>query len=174
MAANEKRGISCSGKIIYTVFFLTVATIFVGALFPWGTGGLRTMSPFAGMISNARQLGLGCALYAHEHRGEFPQKLADLAPEYLPDYKRLMFRMPPDEHFWTRYFSLLGIKPEMLPPLEWNYYGDDVSLAKDGILISSPAAYEGKRIVVFADQDSDVMPEAEFQERMAKQRVRGK
>jgi hypothetical protein len=48
-------------------------------------GDVKDRSKAAKCLSNAKQIGTGCKLYAMDHKGAFPNDLNELVPDYLPD-----------------------------------------------------------------------------------------
>ena len=82
-------------------------------------------------LSNAKQIGTACRLYAVDKNGAFPKTLDELVPEYLPD--RELFVCPFDKS---------------RDPMGYEYYGGKDTDPADNVLLVSKALSEGKRRVV--------------------------
>ena len=85
-------------------------------------------------LSNAKQIGTACKIYATDNDGKFPAKLEDLVPDYLPDASILACQYP--------YPS---------KPSAYEYFGGSEKDDAKKILIASPAV-EGKgRVFIYVD-----------------------
>ncbi len=85
-------------------------------------------------LSNAKQIGTACLLYAMDHKEAFPQKLDELIPEYLPDR--------------TLFTSTLS----QGEPMAYEYFGGSTKdPANKVLLISKFKDRRGKRIMIFVD-----------------------
>ena len=67
----------------YIFTFLLVAS-FVGMI-ALSVGAMRESARSTNSLSNAKQIVMGCKLYARDHGGEFPASLDELIPQYLHD-----------------------------------------------------------------------------------------
>jgi Domain of unknown function (DUF4190)/GYF domain 2 len=119
--------------------FIPVIAILAGIALPVfaevQTRGLETRS-----LSNAKQIGLGCKLYAQDNRGAFPQTLEELVPDYLPT--RDVFICP-----------LSG--PSV--PIGYEYYGGKETDPAEQVLLASKALSKGKRrVIVHVDLSGEI------------------
>jgi Domain of unknown function (DUF4190) len=85
-------------------------------------------------LSNAKQIGIACKIYAVDNDGKFPAKLEELIPDYLPDA------------------SILACQyPDPAKPVAYDYFGGTEKDDPKKILLASPAV-EGKgRVIVYVD-----------------------
>ena len=90
-------------------------------------------------LSQLKQVGTACQIYALDNNGKFPAKLDELVPKYLPDA------------------SLLGCPyPDPKNPVPYDYFGGSTADAPKTILAASPAV-EGKgRIFLYVDGSAEV------------------
>ena len=85
-------------------------------------------------LSQIKQVGTACKIYATDNDGKFPAKLEDLIPDYLPDASALACPYPDPKH-----------------PVSFEYYGGSEKDDPKKILIASPAV-EGKgRVFLHVD-----------------------
>lgn len=100
-------------------------------------GGVKERSKVTKCLSNAKQIGTGCKLYAMDHKGAFPNDLNELIPDYLPD--RGVFSSP------------LAPKPGQL---DYEYFGagvKDTDPAAKVLLRGKYTNEDGERSVVRVD-----------------------
>ena len=93
-------------------------------------------------LSNARQIALGCKLYASDNNGKFPDKLADLIPTYIQDEKLFV--------------SPLSEKKEAMGYDYSGKGGTDSDAPKKVLLTSKDLTPDGKRIVVYFDGSGEL------------------
>lgn len=101
------------------------------------TAGGAKNSKATRCLSNAKQIGTACKLYAMDHRGAFPNDLNELIPDYLPDRK--VFSSP------------LAPKPEQL---DYEYFGAGLKETDSAAKILLRGRYtteDGERSVVRVD-----------------------
>ncbi|MEA3209116.1 MAG: hypothetical protein QOE70_2173 [Chthoniobacter sp.] len=92
-------------------------------------------------LSNAKQIGLGCKLYAQDNNGKFPPSIEALVPDYLPDRSVFISPFAPNEPIGYAYTSGLT---EASPP--------------DTVLVEDKFAAQGRvRIVVRVDTSGQVI-----------------
>jgi hypothetical protein len=85
-------------------------------------------------LSDIKQVGTACKIYAADHDGRFPPKLEDLIPDYLPDAGLLACTYPDPKN-----------------PVAFEYFGGSEKDDPKKILIASPAI-EGKgRVFLYVD-----------------------
>ena len=85
-------------------------------------------------LSNAKQIGTGCKIYATDNDGKFPPKLEDLVPDYLPDASILACPYPDPKN-----------------PVAYEYFGGSEKDDAKKILLASPVR-EGKgRVIIYVD-----------------------
>ena len=103
----------------------------------------------ASCLSNLKQIGLACHMYAADNKGKFPPKLDDLVPNYLP--QRRVFHCPsaPGSDTTLSYSYVAGLTDR----------DTDKALAYD-----AQAHADGTRNVLFADGHVQPLPEVAFQE----------
>lgn len=102
--------------------------------------------------SNVRQLALSLRLYAADHDGRYPPTLRDLSPDYLPDPRLLECPLP-----------ALDASPRAdgQPASWWLYRGGTDTDAGDKMVLVSPyTTRDGKRIVVYNDGRTELVPAA--------------
>ena len=118
-----------------TTLLLLISTIAVlaGMALPV-FGEVKDRGDLTKALSNAKQIGIACRIYATDNDGKFPPKLEDLVPDYLPD----------DSILACQY-------PYPAKPTAYEYFGGSEKDDPKKILISSPAV-EGKgRVFVYVD-----------------------
>lgn len=93
-------------------------------------------------LSNARQIGTACKLYAADNNGKFPQNLAALVPDYLPD--ATIFASP--------------FAPEAAAGYTYHAGLTEKSPAKTVLLKDKFAGREKLRVVVHVDGSGEVLP----------------
>ncbi|HWB58679.1 MAG TPA: hypothetical protein VG733_04270 [Chthoniobacteraceae bacterium] len=96
-------------------------------------------------LSNAKQIGLACRLYASDNDGKYPPKLEDLIPTYLQD--KNLFVSP-----------LSANKEEM----GFEYLGAGLTDSDDPtkiLLRSKDTTPDGLRVVVFLDSSGKIVPD---------------
>ena len=118
-----------------TTLLLLVSTIamLAGMALPV-FGEVKDRGNLTKALSNAKQIGTACKIYATDNDGKFPPKLEDLVPDYLPDATILACRYP-----------------DPAKPTAYEYFGGSEKDDPKKILISSPAV-EGKgRVFIYVD-----------------------
>lgn len=93
-------------------------------------------------LSNAKQIGIACRLYAADNAGKFPPNLEALVPDYLPDAKIFASPFAPNEPMGYTYTA--GLTDTSRP---------DLDLLEDKF-----SAAEGLRVVVRVDTSGEVIP----------------
>lgn len=93
-------------------------------------------------LSNARQIGIACRLYATDNGGKFPPKLEALVPDYLADTKIFVSPFAPNEAMGYTYTA--GLTDSSQP---------DLDLLEDKFSVN-----EGQRVVVHVDGSGVVLP----------------
>ena len=91
-------------------------------------------------LSHAKQIAMGCKIYALDHNGAFPATLEELFPEFLQD--RSVFICPlsgPSEPMGYLYFG-----------------GKETDPADKPLIVSKSADRRGKRIVVHIDMSGAI------------------
>ena len=85
-------------------------------------------------LSNAKQIGTACKIYAIDNDGKFPAKLDQLIPDYLSDATILACQYP-----------------DPAKPVAYEYFGGTDKDDPKKVLVASPAV-EGKgRVFVYVD-----------------------
>ena len=96
-------------------------------------------------LSNAKQIGTACKIYAIDNDGKFPAKLDELIPDYLPDASILACGYPDPKN-----------------PVAFEYFGGTEKDDPEKILISSPAV-EGKgRVFVHVNGSGEAKTRAQL------------
>jgi hypothetical protein len=91
-------------------------------------------------LSNAKQIGVACRIYAVDNDGKYPPNLAALVPDYLPDTSTFVSPYAPEEKMGYVYHPGLS---DTSPPA--------------AVLIEDKfSEREKRRIVVFADGSGKV------------------
>ena len=121
-----------------TTLLLLVSTIAVlaGMALPV-FGEVKERGNLTKALSNAKQIGTACRIYALDNDGKFPVKLADLVPDYLPDA------------------SILACQyPDPAKPTAYEYFGGTDKDDPNKILISSPAVAGKGRVFIYVGGSS--------------------
>lgn len=93
-------------------------------------------------LSQAKQIVMGCKIYAIDHDGNFPRTLDELVPEIVPS--RDVFICP-----------LTGPSD----PMGYTYFGGKETDPADKVLLVSKAAdRRGKRVVIHVDGSGAIEP----------------
>ncbi len=130
--------------------FLGISGIFVGIillktfLFPATNHHAAEANQMAQM-EKARVVIMACEDYAIDHDGNFPEKLADLSPDYLKDSSALTWRSITGEEMPFRYFP-----------------GASKLSAQNRYVIASPMVEGKKRVVGLVDGTVEAIKEIEF------------
>lgn len=110
-------------------------------------------------LMNLKQVGTAAKLYAMDHQERFPKTLEELVPDYLGDRELLFTR------------AMDGEPPQMVEYFPGYGERDDAGI----VIVASPRPMEGpkgrKRAVIYTDISGVVIPEAQFQEAIQKQRA---
>lgn len=85
-------------------------------------------------MSHAKQIAIGCKLYATEHEDLFPKTLEELVPEFLPDRSVFVCPLSPTEAMGYEYFG-----------------GKDTDPPENVLLVSKAADRRGRRVVIHVD-----------------------
>ncbi|MCE9608796.1 MAG: hypothetical protein K8R23_01075 [Chthoniobacter sp.] len=93
-------------------------------------------------LSNARQIGTACKLYAVDNGGKFPKSLAALVPDYLPDATILASPFAPGVAAGYTYHAGLT----------------DTSPAKTVLIEDKFAGAEKTRVIVRVDGSGEILP----------------
>lgn len=128
-------GMATAGLITgyLTCVLLLTAPVLAGIALPV-FGEVRERGNQTKALSQIKQVGTACRIYAIDHDGKFPAKLEDLIPNYLPDASQLACPYPDPKH-----------------PVPFEYYGGSEKDDPKNILIASPAV-EGKgRVFLYVD-----------------------
>ncbi len=130
-------GMAFAGMLIGYLSFallIPIIAILAGIALPV-FGQVQLKAKQAKSLSQARQIAVGCKIYASDHEGVFPKTLEELVPEILPN--RDVFICP-----------LSG----PAEPMGYIYFGGKETDPDDNILIVSKSEdRRGKRIVVRVD-----------------------
>jgi hypothetical protein len=90
-------------------------------------------------LAQAKQIGTACRIYAVDFKGNYPAKLEDLVPDYLPDPTILQCRYPDPKN-----------------PTPFVYFGGKDTDPSSKVLIASPKVPNKGRIFIFADGSGTV------------------
>lgn len=97
-------------------------------------GEVRERANLTKALSNAKQIGTACRIYAVDNDGKFPPKLDALVPDYLPDAAILACPYP---------------NPKS--PSAFEYFGGNEKDDPQKILLASPEAPGKGRVFVYVD-----------------------
>lgn len=121
------------GYLFSVLFLIAAVAILAGLALPVFAAvqekGLQTKG-----LSQLRQVGVACQIYAIDHDGKFPAKLDDLVPEQLPDAS-----------------LLLCPYPDAKSPKPFEYFGGSKSDPSDQVLAASPAVPNKGRLFLYID-----------------------
>ena len=91
-------------------------------------------------LSQAKQIAIGCRLYAEDHDGAFPKTLEELVPQILPSRDIFICPLsPPGEAMGYIYFG-----------------GKETDPAENVLIVSKSVDRRGKRIVVHVDMSGAI------------------
>lgn len=95
-------------------------------------------------LSNGKQIGTACRIYASEHQGAYPATLEELVPDYYPGGEAFICPFTPTE------------------PMGYIYYPGqhDTDPAENVLLVSKGVSEFGRRVVIHMDGSGYVMPYA--------------
>ena len=85
-------------------------------------------------LSNAKQIAIGCKIYATEHNGAFPKTVEELVPEFLPNPSIFVCPLSPAEPMGYEYFG-----------------GKETDPPENVLLVSKAADRRGRRVVIHVD-----------------------
>jgi hypothetical protein len=104
-------------------------------------GPIRTHFALRDRLHRARSIACACKLYAGEHAGKYPDRLAELIPDYMPDARLLQF------------LSVDGTRP-----LDLECFGGSETDPSDGILLRVAAEQPGGlRVIVRVDMSGAIV-----------------
>lgn len=127
-------GMAIAGLVMGYLFALILGVSFLAGLALPVFGEVRERGNLTKALSNAKQVGTACKIYALDHDGKFPAKLEDLIPDCLPDPSALACTYPDPKN-----------------PVAYEYFGGTEKDDPKKVLIASPAV-EGKgRVFVYVD-----------------------
>ena len=129
-------GMALAGLIIGYLSFaliIPIVAILAGIALPvFGEVQLRAKEMKA--MVNAKQLVMGCKVYAQIHDGSFPKTLEELVPQYLPSRDVFVSPLSPSE------------------PIGYDYFGGkDTDPPENVLLVSKAADRRGRRVVAHVD-----------------------
>lgn len=117
---------------------MVIVSILAGVALPV-FGAVKEKALLTKALSNAKQVGAACKIYALEHDGKFPAKLEDLVPEIIPDASVLLCPYPDPKN-----------------PVPFEYFGGSENDGPQKVLLASPAV-EGKgRVFIYVDGSGKV------------------
>ena len=145
-------GMALAGLITgyLTCVLLVMSPILAGIALPvFGEVKERGMQTKA--LSEAKQVGLACKIFATDHQGKFPAKLEELVPDYLPDA------------------TLLGCKyPDPKNPVPWEYSGGSEKDDPTKVLLASPAVEKKGRVFIYVDGSGVVKSRSKLKQESGK------
>ena len=122
-----------TGYLSVVLLVITVISLLAGIALPV-FGEVRERGNQTKALSNAKQIGTACKIYAAKNDGKFPAKLEDLIPEYLPDAEILACRYPDPKN-----------------PVAFEYFGGSEKDDPQKVLLSSPAVPGKGRVFIYVD-----------------------
>lgn len=135
-------GMAFAGMLIGYLSFalmIPVIAILAGIAVPV-FGAVQVKAKQTKSLSQAKQIAIGCRLYAEDHDGAFPKTLEELVPEILPSRDIFICPLsPPGETMGYIYFG-----------------GKESDPAENVLLVSKSADRRGKRIVVHVDMSGAI------------------
>jgi len=127
-------GLAIGGLVTGYLGLIMIAALALGIALPV-FAAVKEKAQETKCLSEAKQLALGCKLYASDHDGNYPPTLNQLFPEYLTDKKLLECPLTKDQ-----------------PPMGYDYFGGKDTDPSAKVLLSSKATTRThKRIVVTSD-----------------------
>lgn len=112
---------------------ISVISLLAGIALPV-FGEVKERGNLTKALSEAKQIGIACRLYASENEGKFPAKLEDLVPDYLPDPEILACKYPDPKN-----------------PVAFEYFGGTDEDEPKKVLLSSPAVPGKGRVFIYVD-----------------------
>ena len=125
-------GLAIAGLVIGYLSILMIPVL-AGIALPV-FGEVRERGNQTKALSNAKQIGTACKIYATNNEGKFPAKLEDLIPDYLTDAEILACKYPDGKN-----------------PVAFEYFGGSEKDDPKNVLLSSPAVPGKGRVFVYVD-----------------------
>jgi hypothetical protein len=127
-------GFAIAGLITGYFSLLFLAAVLLGMALPI-FAAVQERGQAIKCLSEGKQIGVACKLYAMDHQGNYPPTLNQLIPDYLTDAK--LFECP---------------LRKGQPPLGYQYFGGKDTDPADKVLLSSNATTrDRKRLLVFSN-----------------------
>jgi type II secretory pathway pseudopilin PulG len=127
-------GMAIAGLITGYLSFLMVPLAILASIALPAMGEVSDRRERDNALSNARQIGTACRIYAGDHQGRFPVRLQELVPDYLPDPTILDCRYPDRKN-----------------PVPYDYFGGSENDPPRKVLIASPKVANKGRVFVYVD-----------------------
>lgn len=127
-------GMAIAGLITGYLSFVLVTLSFLAGLALPVFSEVKDRGELTKTLSNAKQIGTACRIYAVDHQGRFPVKLEELVPDYLPDPTILDCRYPDPKN-----------------PVPYVYFGGSENDPPRKVLIASPKVANKGRVFVYVD-----------------------
>ena len=121
------------GLALWGLVLLVILPILAGIAIPV-FGEVKLRGDETRSLSDAKQIGTACILYAVDHQNAFPPKVDDLVPEYVTNRIIFTSKLSPGESMAYEYFG-----------------GSTKDPADKILLISKFKDRHGKRIMIFVD-----------------------
>ncbi len=127
-------GMAVAGLVMGYLFSVIVGISFLAGLALPVFGEVREKATLTKALSDAKQIGTACKIYAIDHDGKFPEDLEDLVPDFLPDAAVLECRYPDPKN-----------------PVGFEYFGGTDKDDPQKVLLSSPAVPGKGRVFVYVN-----------------------
>ena len=133
-----------TGYLSVLLLAISTVAILAGVALPV-FGEVKERASLTKALSNAKQIGTACKIYATDNDGKFPAKLEDLIPDYLPNAGILACGYP-----------------DPAKPVAFEYFGGTEKDDPEKILISSPAVAGKGRVFVHVNGSGEAKSRAQI------------
>lgn len=159
LSEPEPKRIAKRSFLVWGVWFLLAGIAALLLLPTWTSISIGNRSSKA--LNQAKQLGLGCKLYANDHGGEFPLTLHVLTPEYVfkEGFEKLMRSRVDEKGEFSDFLYFAGLREDSPPDLP--LIASATAGRNDGATTGSKVA--GRRVLLLVDQSAAIVREEEYQ-----------
>ena len=128
-----------TGYLSMALFALVIVGVLAGIALPVFST-VQERGKEVKSLAMAKQIGLGCKLYAADNNGKFPKTLEELVPDFLSD--KHLFVCPLDR---------------TQSPMGYDYFGGTDDDPHRVLLQSKATTHDGKRVVIHVDNSGEML-----------------